>query len=224
MNNILFGIIGGIILTWVLTMDNRNKNNNHNNKNKKTEGKKETLINVEYPIDQMGGYASAELNNTTYSKTKLGWIENSRYNRGYKKYPPCFNLSLSAQEIYNILEAKDLITKHKVLLEVYSMILCQVTYLKSKLCPQTMLLDRIKDLDAFGAPRYSNYIDKLKKYISKSQLAKSSPISLEFLNKSLYLIDQQLNQINLSPDTIKLINNLNNEICTYAFPIIIADC
>ncbi len=218
MNNILLGIVSGIILTWVLTMDCKNKNDNKKN------NKKENLINVEYPIDMMGGYATANLNNTTYSKTKLGWIENSRNNRNYKKYPPCFNLSLPAQEIFNILEANELIIKHKVLFEVYSMILCQVTYLKSKLCPQTMLLDRIKDLDAFGAPRYSNYIENLKKYVSKSQIDKASPISLEFLNKSLYLIDHQINQINLPSETTKLIKNLNNEICIYAFPIIITDC
>jgi hypothetical protein len=42
---------------------------------------KEPLININVPINMLGGNAPANLSNTTYSRTKLRWIENSRNNR-----------------------------------------------------------------------------------------------------------------------------------------------
>ena len=185
---------------------------------------KEPLININVPIKMLGGNAPADLTNTTYSKTKLGWIENSRNNRNFKKYPPCFNLSIQAQKLFDLLEANDLIVKHKVLLEVYSMILCQVKYLKSKLCPQTMLIDRLTNLDSFGALRYTNYYNNLTNYVSKNRLYLTSSLTLEFLNKALSLIDKEIDLINLSNDKIDNIKQLNKSICSYAFPIIAKEC
>ncbi len=219
MQNILLGIVSGLILTCILTMDrDRNKDKDNSKKSK------EPLININPPIDMLGGNAPANLTNTTYSKTKLGWIENSRNNRNFKNYPPCFNLSFEAQKLFDLLENNDVILKHKVLLEVYSMILCQVTYLKSKLCPQTMLIDRLKDLDSFGALRYTNHYNNLVSYVSKKILYLSSPMTLEFLNKALYLIDKEIDQINLSQEKIDAIKKLNKQICSYAFPIIAKEC
>ena len=216
MEKILIAIVSGLILTLILTMD---KNNN-----KKLEKPKEPLININVPIKMLGGNAPADLTNTTYSKTILGWIENSRNNRNFEKYPPCFNLSIQAQKLFDLLEANDLIVKHKVLLEVYSMILCQVNYLKSKLCPQTMLIDRLTNLDSFGALRYTKHYNNLTKYVSKNILYLTSPLTLEFLNKALSLIDKEIDLINLSKDKIDNIKLINKLICSYAFPIIAKEC
>lgn len=208
MQNILFGIIAGLVLISIFNTPNK----------KKSDKTSEPLINI------LETNASAELDNITYSSTNLGWIENSRNNRNFKKYPPCFNLSIEAQKLFDILESYDMVVKHKVLLEVYSIILCQVSYLKSKLCPQTMLIDRLTDLDALGALRYTKYYNELINYVSKSILGLTSPISLEFLNKSLFLIDKEIDKIILPKDKIDDIKQFNKSICSYAFPIIARDC
>jgi len=221
MQDVLLGIVSGLILTWILTMHVNTANR------KKSEKITESIDNINQPIDMLGGRALANLSNITYSKTKLGWIENSRNNRNYKTYPPCFNLSIPAQKLFDILASNNLVVKHKVLLEVYSMILCQVNYLQSKLCPQTMLINRLEDLDLFGALRYTNHYQNLTNYVSKKILYSTSPMTLEFLNKALYLIDKEINQINLldlSKDSIDNIKQLNKLICSYAFPIIAVEC
>ena len=221
MQDVLLGIISGLILTWLLTTHTNNGNR------KKYEPITEPIVNINQPFDMLGGRTPANLSNITYSKTRLGWIENSRNNLDYKKYPPCFNLSLPAQKIFDILASNNLVVKHKVLLEVYSMILCQVNYLQSKLCPQTMLIDRLENLDSFGALRYTNHYQNLTKYVSKQILYSTSPMTLEFLNKSLYLIDKEINQIillDLPKDSIDYIKQFNESICSYAFLIIAVEC
>jgi len=214
MQNIFLIIVTGLILISMFTKDNT----------KKQYKITEPIMNVDLPNNIIGGYALANLNNTTYSTTKLGWIENSRNNKNYKKYPPCFNLSKEAQRIYKLLKYHNLVEKHKVLLEVYSMLLCQISYLQSKICVFTMLPDRLKDLESFGANRYIKYYKNLTKYVNKQKLYSTTPISLDFLNKSLFLIDKEIDQIVLPKDIIDSIKKLNNTLCSYVFQIIASEC
>lgn len=163
-------------------------------------------------------YADADLKNKTWSTEKIGWIENSRYNLNDGKYPPCFNLSNNAKEIFDLLESNQLIVKHKVLLEVISMILCQYKYLSSKLCIDTMIQNRIQDLTALGYQRYDNrYRDLLKNIIGNYLYENSSPLFLEFLLRSLTLIEEQIIKMKVDIANNKLekirllISNFYNE-------------
>jgi hypothetical protein len=150
------------------------------------------------------------------------WIENSRNNYNYKNYPPCFNLSTEAQKIYDILASKNLIEKHKILFEVYSMLFCQIKYLRMKNCSNTMLLDRINDLVNLGGN--INDTKNLYKYINKSNIKNTNYNTLTFLQKSLFLITKELNKIVLPQNEISLIKKLNDYICSYYFSIIISSC
>jgi hypothetical protein len=150
------------------------------------------------------------------------WIENSRNNNNYKNYPPCFNLSTEAQKIYDILASKKMIEKHKILFEVYSMLFCQIKYLRMKNCSNTMLLDRINDLEKLsGDINISNYKNILK-YIN--QLNNKNNSTLKFLELCAFLISKEIDKINLSQNEISLIIELNNNICSNFFQTIVLNC
>lgn len=138
------------------------------------------------------------------------WIENSRNNNNYKNYPPCFNLSTEAQKIYDILASKKMIEKHKILFEVYSMLFCQIKYLRMKNCSNTMLLDRINDLEKLSG--------------DINQLNNKNNSTLKFLELCAFLISKEIDKINLSQNEISLIIELNNNICSNFFQTIVLNC
>lgn len=156
--------------------------------------KEENLVN-----DKVNTWESrivpAQLGGQTWSTESIGWIENSRYNKNYNKYPPCFNLSKEAQEIYDIAESKNLIIIHKVIFEVMSMIVCQYNFMGSKICTNTMIENRIRDLDALGYIRYDNRYRNSLITLVGNYYNTSSQISLEFLLRSLTLIEDELSKI-----------------------------
>jgi hypothetical protein len=152
------------------------------------------------------------------------WIENSRNNYNYKNYPPCFNLSTEAQKIYDILESKNMIEKHKILFEVYSILFCQIKYLKIKKCSNTMLLDRINDLEKLTSNiNISNY-ENLLKYVSRSNINNKNNLTLKFLELCAFLINKEIDKINLYQNEIILIIELNKNICSNFFQTIILNC
>ena len=164
------------------------------------------------------------LSRNDYFTNTNTWIENSRNNYNYKKYPPCFNLSTEAQKIYNILASKNMIEKHKILFEVYSILFCQIKYLKIKKCSDTMLLDRINDLEKLsGDINISNYKNILK-YISRSNIDYKNNLTLKFLELCAFLINNEINKFNLSQNEISSIIELNKNICYNFFQTIILNC
>ena len=152
------------------------------------------------------------------------WIENSRNNNNYKNYPPCFNLSTEAQKIYDILVSKNLIEKHKILFEVYSILFCQIKYLKIKKCSNTMLLDRINDLNNLIGNISINNTKKLLNYISQSNIENINNLTLNFLNKILFLLTKEIEKIVLPQNEFSLIIELNDYICLNFFQTIILNC
>jgi hypothetical protein len=161
--------------------------------------------------------------NDNFSNTN-SWIENLRNNNNYKTYPPCFNLSNEAQKIYDILASKNMIEKHQILFEVYSILFCQIKYLRMKNCSNTMLLDRINDLEKLTGNISINNTKKLLNYISQSNIKNMNNLTLNFLNKLLFLIIKEIDRINLSQNKISLIKKLNNYICSNFFQTIILNC
>jgi hypothetical protein len=168
-------------------------------------------------------YQKAQLGGQNWSTETIGWIENSRYNQNWGKYPPGFNLSSEAREVFDILEEKDLILTHKIIFEVMSMILCQYKFLQSKMCSDTMIEDRIKDLDALGYKRYNNkYRNKLKKIVGLTYDS-ASQSSLEFLLRGLTLIEDELDKLkNLY--NYDSINKLINKFYLNYFTTVAKDC
>ena len=172
-------------------------------------------------------YAPAQLGGNTYSTETLGWIENSRGNMNYEKYPPCFDLSTQAQTIFDLLESKNLIRKYKVLLDVISMMLCQIKFLASKVCTSTMIGERVKDLDAFGYVRNDNrYLTFLIKMIGQKQYDDSYPSTVDFILKSVTLIEDQLALLknDVNEITIKRISSLVSEVYSLTLIQIAEDC
>lgn len=172
------------------------------------------------------GLGPAQLGGKTWSTETIGWIENSRYNRNYNKYPPCFKLSKEAQQIYDLVESKGLVITHKVLFEAISMILCQYKFLKSKMCVDTMIEERIRDLDALGYVRYDNrYRNKLARLVG-IYINTSSQSSLEFLLRSLTLIEDEINKLSgkLNELEINQLNILIGKFYSKFFVIVAKDC
>lgn len=167
-----------------------------------------------------------QLGGDTWSTETIGWIENSRFNKNYNKYPPCFKLSKEAQQIYDMVENKNLVLTRKVLFEVISMILCQYKFLKSKICADTMIEDRIRDLDALGYIRYDNrYRNKLARLVGTNYNT-SSQSSLEFLLRSLTLIEDEINKLNekLNETEMNQLKNLMGKFYSQFFVPVAKDC
>ena len=81
-------------------------------------------------------------NNITY------WYEESRKNIAFNKYPPCYDICGATRNIYDIFEKTKLINDYYVLLNVYSVILCQEAH--AKYCREEMVLERLRDLKNSG--------------------------------------------------------------------------
>ena len=191
--------------------------------------KVEKLINDKVKPNE-STYGQAQFGGQTFSNEIIGWIENSRFNSGNvisnKTYPPCFKLSKEGQEIYDILESKNLIATHKVLLEVISMILCQYKFLASKMCVDTMIEDRIRDMDALGYKRYDNrYRPKLLKLVGK-YYETASQSSLEFLLRGLTLMEDELTKLSYKVNETELdqIKNLISRFNSQFFVLVAKDC
>jgi len=96
----------------------------------------------------MALYSTEHMINNTY------WYEESRGNKSLNKYPPCYNICAATRHIYHIFEKYNLINDYYVLLNVYSVILCQKTHAEKR--NQEMLLERLRDLKNSGG----NELDK----------------------------------------------------------------
>lgn len=215
MDKLLIPILIGVGFYWIF---GRNKSNENNTKPSR---QIEKLLNTHFN-KKYYKYAQAELANTTYSTETLGWIENNRSNENDGRYPPGFYLSNEAQQIYNLLNSKQLVVKHKVLLEVISMILSQYKFLQSKICTNTMIENRIQDLSALGYKRGDNrYKNLFKKIIGNYQWNNSSQLSLAFGLRSLTLIEDEINKIEIKQNEIR---NLVQKIYSDFISKIIKDC
>jgi len=77
------------------------------------------------------------------------WTENRRNNVSFNKYPPCYDICGSTRNIYDEIERAGKLEEYKKLLDVYSMVLCQVKYINSRNVRE-MMMDRITELIKYG--------------------------------------------------------------------------
>jgi hypothetical protein len=82
-------------------------------------------------------------------KYEVTWTENRRNNVSFNKYPPCYDICGSTRNIYDEIERAGKLEEYKKLLDVYSMVLCQVKYINSRNVRE-MMTDRITELIKFG--------------------------------------------------------------------------
>jgi len=97
-------------------------------------------LNLDYTIDT--------LPNATVSR--INWTENTR---GFNNtvFPPCYEQANEVKKIFSILRGYNLEKKYMTLLDVYSMVLCQESQVRSKNCSDTFINDRLADLNTYGA-------------------------------------------------------------------------
>ncbi len=135
-------------------------------------------------------------------ENKFTYIENKRLNYNFGKYPPCFNLSYEAQQIFDALDMKGEREKYELLFDIYSILLCQKYHASYKECNPQMIEDRIKDVQKF-LPEYFDQA-KIRTKISKYIKLNNSKIS-KLIIMCYYLIEKQMKNIN--DDKIKELNH-----------------
>lgn len=104
-------------------------------------------------------------------------IEEQRGNEPYGKYPPCYDICGATRTIFDRLEELGLLEAHALLLDLYSMVLCQEKHLMvaGKTCADTMLSQRIAQLRKMGAnERDPKALSMVRRYLSPDQEGKDS--------------------------------------------------
>jgi hypothetical protein len=159
-------------------------------------------------------------------------LENYRGNNNFEKYPPCYNLYQPVTEIYDILEKNKLIKESYILLNVYSMILCQEKYLKIKDCNDNqMIIQRIQNLKKLGFDKINNAQYIKYESIVNSVISPENRLSLNssfkvFLTGCTYLIEIELNNLKklLNINDYKIIYELNKQFYKDHYEYIYSKC
>lgn len=124
---------------------------------------------------------------------KFLYSENKRLNYNFGKYPPCFNLSIEAQQIFDTLDMNGTLDKYRQLFDIYSILLCQKHHSTYKKCNQEMVKERISDIKKM-MPEYfdkAKHTTKISKYIKLDNSDISNLILMCF-----YLIEKHMKKIN----------------------------
>ena len=132
----------------------------------------------------------------------------------FQKYPPCFDICGATRTIFDILESKRLVHKHKRLLEAYSMVLCQEKHM-DKACVNGMLLKRINDLPPTGDQNaiVDRYAPEAGDGLAREFLLRVTPVLEESM--ALVLRDPALNQ-----EQKDKISNMHDVFYSVHFPLI----
>lgn len=139
------------------------------------------------------------------------WIENNRANPNYLDYPPCFDLCPASIKMFDILNNHKLIQKYKPIFEAQSLFLCEEVYTKKRNCMNTMINDRIYDLEKLGwNPIDLTYYSKLEGIIGNS-IKKLDKKIISLMLGTMTIMEQQINKmIELSNEEIKNVKKLAN--------------
>ncbi len=207
--NYLFGILLGVAIFYVFFYSKKEEKPDY--------AKEPKLIKVDETTIMLGDnkpvknvLAEANLDNITYSKEILGYVENSRNNLNWGKYPPCFDSSPEAIQIFDILESEKLITSHKVLLEAISIILCHHKQNQVNQCIQNQINDKINVMANLGYKRNDLTFGSKIEQVLGDQYQQTSPFVIELLLRATTLIENELNNMKLSTEKMDKIRNLVN--------------
>jgi hypothetical protein len=161
-----------------------------------------TLLGADFLFKNLEGFSNlvkdftllgGKQNNDTNETDNNYYFEFKRLNLTFGKYPPGFNLSYEAQQIFDYLDNKGLLEKYKDLINVYSVLLCQKYHSSYKECDPFMLAERIKDVRSLVSNKYDkkSIIENNKEYFSYdgTKIAKLIVYSLEIINRNIKKID-----------------------------------
>jgi hypothetical protein len=140
-------------------------------------------------------------------KYEVMWTENRRNNVSFNKYPPCYDICGSTRNIYEEIEIAGQINEYRNLLDVYSIVLCQVKHINSSNV-RTMMMDRISELIRIGGDtdenKYNNILSLYPTPCDRSRL---------FMTLATSLIEQEIMKINsdenFTEEAIQKINIFN---------------
>ena len=122
-------------------------------------------------------------------KYEMTWTENKRNNLSFNKYPPCYDICGSTRNIYDEIERTGKLEEYKMLLDVYSIVLCQVKYINSRNVRE-MMMNRITDLIKYGGDtdesKYSGVLGMYPTPCDRSRL---------FMALSTSLIENEIRKI-----------------------------
>lgn len=94
--------------------------------------------------------------------SRINWSEN---NRGFSStvFPPCVDAAPELKKLHTILKTYNLEKKYMVLLDVYSMLMCQEAQVRSRQCSDTFINDRLADINTYGGnPNDQNAVQIVK--------------------------------------------------------------
>lgn len=122
--------------------------------------------------------------------SQLSWTEK---NRGFPStyFPPCCESSNEIKKIFALISGYNLQKKYMQLFDIYSIVMCQDTQIRMKVCSDTFINDRLADLNTYGADPTNNAaiaIVKSTTNLSNNKIGK-------FLLMATDLIEKQMNSI-----------------------------
>ena len=173
----------------------------------------DSILKTEWVRSEDSNYAKANLENKSYSIVIIGYMENSRNNLNHKIYPPCFNLSNEAIEIFDIFNKQGLVIKYKRLFEAMSILLCEQNYLNKNVSMYSQIQERLDDLEILGYKRNdSRYINKVNKILNITDSNKIQQFIYELLLRVVTIIEDEIIKLestnDLSKDNIVIVKNL----------------
>lgn len=128
------------------------------------------------------------------------YLEEARGNNAYGKYPPCYDICGATRSIYDMLESVGVLEEHGLLLDLYSIVLCQEKHTSSKKkCSDTMLSQRIAQLKQMGASVRDPKSRALVREYAGDVLPKDHP-AMSFLVAATHLLERELARLKTSGD------------------------
>lgn len=140
--------------------------------------------------NQVVDYSSDSTSTPTPVVSRIAWTE---VNRGFttNNFPPCFDLSSEAKKIYTILSTYNLQKKYMMLLDVYSILLCQNTQIRARACSDTFVNDRLADLNTYGGNANDQNAVNIVKSVTNLQNNKMGKLLVMATN----LIEKQMGEL-----------------------------
>lgn len=162
---------------------------------------------------------------SNYQSGGITWMENNRGNSNDGKYPPCYNICGATKAIYDILEKNKLIQKYSLLLNLYSIILCQEVYLKNKKCSETMIDERVAQIENIlgNKPIEEKHLKIIKNNINREP----TKIMRKLMEITTVLIEEQIDNINkenINKEDLDKLNRMNTVFYNVHYPVISENC
>lgn len=138
-------------------------------------------------------------------------------------FPPCFEISTDAKNIYKIMKNAKIETKYSRLLDAYTLALCQQNDFKTS-CELDTLNQRIVTLNSWNANQYDNNAINIVNSVTKLTNNKIG----QFLVQICYICERQIELINnddniMREDKIQ-ITGFNSQFYRHHFDAISKGC